>query len=59
VSAAPALVFIEPHIWVNDYETCDYCNFQLHVCGGCGEDLDHEGFEVGGTKHAPKCPTLN
>ncbi|WGH21176.1 hypothetical protein SEA_BEE17_34 [Microbacterium phage Bee17] len=27
------------------YEHCDYCNYDLHTCGGCGTPLSHNGLE--------------
>ena len=41
----------EPHVWVNNYQTCDSCNYGLHRCHLCGEDLDHEGWDSGGNEH--------
>lgn len=46
-----AVLFLEPHVWVSEYETCDKCNYQDHRCHFCGEDLDHESFDPKGQRH--------
>lgn len=30
----------------NCYWCCPRCNYQAHTCGGCGQDLDHNGMET-------------
>lgn len=27
------------------YLCCDACNYCTHYCGGCGTELDHNGYE--------------
>ena len=27
------------------HEDCDYCNYARHICGGCGEELNHDWTE--------------
>lgn len=46
-----AEVLSEPHVWVNQYETCNQCNFGTHRCYFCGADLDHEGWDTDGNNH--------
>jgi len=33
---------------------CHRCDYDMHVCGGCGEPLRHDGKLFDGTKH-PDC----
>jgi hypothetical protein len=33
---------------------CNKCDYDLHVCGGCGEYLRHDGKLYDGTRH-PEC----
>lgn len=28
------------------YNCCNSCNYATHVCGGCGENLTHDGREA-------------
>ena len=39
------------HTWVNNYETCERCNYGRHICPLCGEDLDHESYDPDGNRH--------
>lgn len=39
------------HVWVNEYDTCDHCNYAEHRCHFCGQDTDHEGYESDGSRH--------
>lgn len=36
------------------YRCCDQCNYDTHTCPGCGENLMHNGYEVGNHPH-PDC----
>lgn len=27
------------------YDHCNACNYDTHICGGCGQDLSHDGLE--------------
>jgi len=35
----------------NCYWCCETCNTDSHRCLGCGEPVDHNGFESNGEKH--------
>ena len=32
-------------------QECKYCDYDTHVCGGCGEPLRHDGNQFDGKKH--------
>lgn len=34
------------------WRDCDQCNYIRHQCGGCGEELNHDGTE--GTEYGPE-----
>jgi hypothetical protein len=36
-----------PHLW----EVCGRCNFRLHLCHFCGQDLRHDEHNFDGTPH--------
>ena len=36
---------------VSLWQTCDACNYAMHRCHFCAEELDHEGFQADGTRH--------
>lgn len=33
------------------YWCCDRCSYDTHQCGGCGENVDHNGRQADGTVH--------
>lgn len=37
------------------YDACDQCNYDNHVCPGCGENLSHSGHQYNGTLHGSRC----
>lgn len=41
----------EKHEWVNEWKTCENCNYCNHRCYFCGEDLDHVGHDPKGNDH--------
>ena len=41
-----------PHLW----EVCDRCNYDRHICPGCGDNLRHDDRNLDGTPHTCYTP---
>ena len=42
---------IEPNTGKPMYEVCDACNYAVHQCHFCGDDLTHSGHDSSGVLH--------
>lgn len=37
------------------YLVCDRCNYDRHICFGCGDNLRHDDNNLDGTPHVGCC----